>query len=475
MRSNLKQWALFSIMAFGGVACVHAPEFRGKSQAAPQKYNTPASFNNANAVASPNESLIAAEMKVEGLDVTEKEAEEVEALPKPIIGTHDLLTVPPEGEALVQKWVNYFQGRGRPHMERYLSRLGRYESYMTDILVAEGLPRELIYVALIESGFSTHARSHASAVGYWQFIRSTGRGYGLVVNSMVDERKNPRRATEAAAQYFKALYNVFGSWPLALASYNAGENRVMRSIMRNYNRDFWHLALTKQLPNETSNYVPKFIAAARIGHNPEKYGFNHVVPMPGLAYETIELKQGVSMSLMAKNLGVSTSTLRDLNPAFNTDFVPIYRGNSTEFKVPEGLKDKALAAANISATKHRYVAQEDAESHRVRSGDSLYRIARRYGTTVAALQRHNNLSNRSIIRPGMNIKIPGKGMTSNTYSQASRSAATTSASKRYHKIRRGETLYGIAKKYGVGLSALAQANNMTVRTRVQAGASILIP
>lgn len=470
MRSDLGILALGLVLVTG---CVHAPEFRGKKEAASApKYNVPASHGN-NAVATPAESLVAAEMKVDGLDITEKEAEEVEALPKPVIGTHDLLTVPPEGEPLVQKWISYFQGRGRPHMERYLSRLGRYEEYMTDILVAEGLPRELIYVALIESGFSTHARSHASAVGYWQFIRSTGRGYNLVINSMVDERKNPTRATEAASQYFKALYNVFGSWPLALASYNAGENRVMRSIMRNYTRDFWTLALTKQLPTETSNYVPKFIAAARICQEPEKYGFDHVVRMPGLAYETIELKQGVSMRLMAQNLGVSVNTLKDLNPAFNTDFVPIYRGSSTEFKVPQGMKEKAIAAASSSVTKHRYIAQEDsAESHRVRRGDSLYRIARRYGTTVAALQRHNNLSNRSIIRPGMVLKIPGKGMTSNTYAQASSKAT---GQKRYHKIRRGETLYGIAKKYGVGLSALARANNMTVKTRVQAGRSILIP
>lgn len=456
-------------------SCVHAPEFRGKSKVSqPNKYNVPASYKQNDAPAEPSQSLIAAEMKVEGLDVTEKEAEEVEAMPKPVIGTHDLLTVPPEGEALVQTWVNYFQGRGRPHMERYLSRLGRYEAYMTDILVKEGLPRELIYVALIESGFSSQAHSHASAVGYWQFIRSTGRGYNLVINSMVDERKNPRRATEAASQYFKALYNVFGSWPLALASYNAGENRVMRSIMRNYNRDFWHLAMTKQLPKETSNYVPKFIAAARIGDNPEKYGFGHVKPMEDFAYESIDLKQGISINLMAKNLGVSASTLKQLNPSFNSDFVPIYRGSSTEFRVPKGMKDQALVAANSSASKNRYVAQEDsAESHRVRRGDSLYRIARRYGTSVAALQRHNNLSSRSIIRPGMNIKIPGRGMTANTYAQ--RASASSSNSQKSHRVQRGETLYGIAKKYGVGLSALAKANNMTVRTRVQAGVKILIP
>lgn len=471
MRNDLVLLALGMVLMIGSVSCVHAPEFRGKKTAAPApKYNTPDSYKS-NAVATPNESLIAAEMKVDGLDITEKEAEEVESLPRPVIGTHDLLTVPPEGEALVQKWVAYFQGRGRPHMERYLSRLGRYETYMTDILAEQGLPRELIYVALIESGFSTHARSHASAVGYWQFISSTGRGYGLVINSMVDERKNPRRATEAAAQYFKALYNVFGSWPLALASYNAGENRVMRSIMRNYNRDFWGLALTKQLPTETSNYVPKFIAAVRICQEPAKYGFDHIVPMPGLAYETIDLKQGISMRTMANNLGVSVSALKELNPSFNTDFVPIYRGSSTEFKVPQGMKEKAIAAAQSSVSKHRYVAQDSAESHRVRRGDSLYRIARRYGTTVAALQRHNNLSNRSIIRPGMVIKIPGKGMVSNTYAQAKKS----SNGQRYHRIRRGETLYGIAQKYGVGLSKLAQANNMTVRTRVKAGASIMIP
>lgn len=464
MRMNL---ALL-ILGLFSVSCVHAPEFRGgASSAEPPKYNTPESAQKKE-VQKPNvtESLVAGEMKVDGLDVTEKEAEEVESLPKPVIGTHDLLTVPPESEPKVQMWIDYFQGRGRKHMERYLSRLGRYEGYMTDILVKEGLPRELIYVALIESGFSSHAHSHASAVGYWQFIRSTGRAYNLTVNSMVDERKDPHLATEAASQYFKALYNVFGSWPLALASYNAGENRIMRAIMRNYTRDFWELARMKQIPRETANYVPKFIAASRICNDPEKYGFAHVTPAPGLAYDTITVNHGLSMSLLAKNLGVKASLLKDLNPSFNSDFVPIYKGKTTELRVPQGMQTQAIAAAKKSVSKNRYYAKS-ADFHRVRRGDNLYKIARRYGTTVAALQAHNNLSNRNIIRPGMRLRIPGKGMTTKTYAQK--------AAKRYHRIRRGETLYGIARKYGVGLSTLAKANNMTVRTRVKAGVRIVIP
>lgn len=465
----MRLYSALSVIVVFCASCVHAPEFRESvnSKAKP-KYNTPAS---ALQKPSPTESVLAGEMKVDGLDITEKEAEEVEELPVPTIGTHDLLTVPPEGEASVQKWLNYFQGRGRPHMERYLTRLGRYETYMTDILVKEGLPRELIYVALIESGFGMHAHSHAGAVGYWQFIRSTGRGYGLIVNSMVDERKNPRRATEAAAQYFKALYNVFGSWPLALAAYNSGENRVMRAIMRNYNRDFWTLARTRQLPTETSNYVPKFIAAARICANPKMYGFGHIEAMPELSYDLIELDHGVSMRSMAANLGISLSELKDLNPAFNSDFVPIYRGKTTEFKVPKGYKDAALIAAGKSVSKSKYVAYDNSGVHRVRRGDSLYRIARRYGTSVGALQKHNNLSSSAIIRPGMKIQIPGRGQPVRNYAQASNAAGGT----RYHRIRRGETLYGIARKYGIGLSSLARANNMTVRTRVKAGVRIVIP
>ncbi len=145
-----------------------------------------------------------------------------------------------------------FQGRGRPHMERYLARSTRYEKLMKKVLRDNGLPEDLFYIALIESGFSSAATSHAAAVGYWQFIRGTGKRYGLEISPFVDERRDPVFATQAAAEYFKGLYSVFGSWYLAMASYNVGENRVKREVMNHYTRDFWELARKKRLQKKPS-------------------------------------------------------------------------------------------------------------------------------------------------------------------------------------------------------------------------------
>ncbi len=470
---NFSSYLTLGFLLSFASACVHAPEFRSqKNSNQPSQIET---LPMTSANASENKTFLESQMKVEGLDITENEAETIEALPKPIpLDVNDLLTVPPQGQQLVQRWIDYFQGRGREHMERYLSRLGKYEEYMTDILKEEGVPRDLIYVALIESGFNMHAHSHASAVGYWQFIRSTGKGYGLTINSLVDERKNPELATQAAAQYFKALYKVFGSWPLALSSYNAGENRVMRAIMRNYTRDFWTLALTRQLPKETVNYFPKFVAASLICKNPQAYGFGHVTRLPKIEFDKIELKHGISITKLAENLKVQKEELRDLNPSFNTDFVPIYSGTSVTFKVPKGLGDQALAAAENSISKTKYHAYEGESIHRVRRGDSMYRIARRYGTSVNALLAENGLSKRSVIYPGMKVRIPtNQRVAAAAYKNYNSGSVGINA--KTHRIRRGETLSGIATRYRIGLSKLASFNGLTVRSKVRIGQTVKIP
>ena len=172
----------------------------------------------------------------------------------------DLDALPLEVNRNVLQWIDYFQGRGRPHMERYLQRSTRYMPIMKKILKDNGLPEDLIYIALIESGFSSTAHSSAAAVGYWQFIKGTGRRYGLGIDSYIDERRDFVKSTQAAADYFKGLYNLFGAWYLAIASYNVGENRVKNLVMKNKTRDFWKLARENRLPDETSNYVPKILS-----------------------------------------------------------------------------------------------------------------------------------------------------------------------------------------------------------------------
>jgi membrane-bound lytic murein transglycosylase D len=189
-------------------------------------------------------------------------------------------------------------------MERYLSRSTRYAPIMKEILRKEGLPEDLIYIALIESGFSSTAHSTASAVGYWQFIRGTGKQYRLRIDSFVDERRDFERSTVAAADYFKGLYNLFGAWYLAIASYNVGENRVKGLVMRNKTRDFWKLARERRLPQETVDYVPKFLAARLIGKEPAKYGFTDVEYMPPLEFSTVSFASPIDIRRLATEMGL---------------------------------------------------------------------------------------------------------------------------------------------------------------------------
>ncbi|MCB0362478.1 MAG: lytic transglycosylase domain-containing protein, partial [Bdellovibrionales bacterium] len=244
-----------------------------------------------------------------------------------IKGTDDELTsspaqtenIPIEVNKQVQKWVNYFQGRGRRYMETYLERSSRYLPMMKAELRKQGLPEDLVYVSLIESGFSHKANSHAAAVGYWQFIRETGKIYGLRIDQFVDERRDPVLSTQAAARYFKALHNLFGNWYLALASYNTGENRVKRLVMKHFTRDFWELAKRRRLPRETANYVPKFIAATLIAKSPELYGFKNLSYEPEFAHESIELEKPISLQKLASGMSaVSYEELHRLNPMFRT-------------------------------------------------------------------------------------------------------------------------------------------------------------
>ena len=207
--------------------------------------------------------------------------------------------LPDEDHHKVDLWIRYFTGTGRELMQNYLERSTRYISLMKAIIKNQGLPEDLVYVALIESGFNSKAHSRSNAVGYWQFIKSTGRRFGLRIDHFVDERRDPELSTRAAVEFFKDLYSLFGSWHLSMASYNAGEYRVNRAMMKHYSRDFWHLIAKKSLPSETSNYVPKFIAARRIAADPAKYGFSTLQYQERLQYDTIPIIQSISLKKLS--------------------------------------------------------------------------------------------------------------------------------------------------------------------------------
>ena len=244
--------------------------------------------------------------------------------------------IPLADHPLVDAYIDYFTGRGHEHFAKWLGRLERYRPLMEPILVKYGVPKDLVFVALVESGLSAGALSRAAACGFWQFIRSTGALYGMRMDFWVDERRDFIRATEAAASYMKSLHNEFaGDWHLAWASYNAGSGRVHRAMARYEASDFWALIdHDRSLAKETRHYVPKIIAAAIIAKDPERYGFSDVVAETPLTWEEVEVNDAIDLRVVARRSRVPLDALRDLNPAILHDVTP--PGRHWRLRVPTG-------------------------------------------------------------------------------------------------------------------------------------------
>lgn len=222
----------------------------------------------------------------------------------------------------VKEWVNYFTTKDRERFARFIERGARYKDLVSSILKAEGVPPEIFYLGVIESGYVTHAKSHASAVGIWQFIKNTGKRYGLRVNRYVDERRDPVRATRAAARYLRDLYEQFNSWELALAAYNAGEGRIAQAIKRGKSRDYWRLSHLGFLPAETQDYVPKFMAAVWIGQHPAQYGFKKTTNQEYPDLVGVEFPSFVTVRSIAKVSRISKDDLELVNPHLSQGVIP---------------------------------------------------------------------------------------------------------------------------------------------------------
>jgi len=382
----------------------------------------------------------------------------------------DIKDVPLEYRYMVVKWLDYYQGRGRPHMERYLERSTRYLPMMRATLTANGLPEDLVYIPLIESGFSPRARSHAGAVGYWQFIRGTGRRYGLLIDRLVDERQDPIKSSEAAALYLKGLYNLFGSWYLAIASYNVGENRIQRAVMTHLTRSFWELAHRRAFPRETVDYVPKFIAACMIAREPEKYGFVNIDFNHPFAFDLVESAKPVDMQKLAFLMGVPFEDLKNLNQAYRTRAATPIRGK-IQLRVPVGKKLVALENLEKAYTQvtSRWVASESGV-HRVKSGENLSRIAKMYGSSVEAIRDENDLKSGALLRVGMLLRIP-EGQSK----KAKKKDSSSRVDLKIHRVKRGENLSSIAKRYRVSVKSLISENKLIRKKQVRVGNILRIP
>ncbi|MEO6463681.1 MAG: LysM peptidoglycan-binding domain-containing protein, partial [Candidatus Eisenbacteria bacterium] len=387
-------------------------------------------------------------------------------------------SIPVESHPMVDKWVDYFTGRGRPTFERWLERSGRYMDSMKAILEKEGVPTDLVHVVFVESGFNPQAKSVASAVGPWQFIRGTANLFGLKVNSWVDQRKDPEASTVAAARYLKHLHGLFNSWPLALASYNAGEGAVGRAIKRQGTRDFWSL----RLPEETRNYVPKFMAVLAISRDPSRYGFDRVAIAEPLVFDEVTIPGPVDLRALAEACGTDVTKIRELNPQFLRGAAPA-QGNEVTIRVPDGAGEElmeSLADGSLTLPKVATPADPAVLRHKVKRGESLKALALRYGVPASTIARVNKLGKSSRLRVGRTLRIPmsGSGEVGSSRVAGGKSSGkgkVAAAKSRTVHVRRGQTLSQIASTHGVSVAQLRRANGLSSRAALQAGQRLKIP
>jgi membrane-bound lytic murein transglycosylase D len=354
--------------------------------------------------------------------------------------------------------IDLYQGRLREWFEAALSRGGRYLPHIREVFASEGVPQDLAYLALVESAFHTRALSRAKAAGMWQFIPSTGRRFGLAQDWWVDERSDPEKATRAAARYLRELYDLFGDWNLALASYNAGEGRVSRAMERYGANDFWTLSRVSDLAQETRNYVPMIHAAIVVAKAADKYGFD-IAPDPVLTYDTVPVKGAVDLRVIAECVGTGVNTVQSLNPELRRLATP---NRTFRVKVPQG-KGADLTGCLETLPAEKRVAFR---THVVGRGQSLASIAKRYGARAGEIASANGLGSGKRLARGTELIIPVKAGPARDLAAATRTAI-------HHRIRSGDTLHALAQRYNTTVADLMSWNNLT-GTLLAAGNTLTI-
>jgi membrane-bound lytic murein transglycosylase D len=351
----------------------------------------------------------------------------------------------------VESNLEYFKTRGRAVFQIWLDRAARYIPVMKGIFKAKNLPEDLVYVAMIESGLNPYAVSWCRAVGQWQFMPATGKLYGLKVDWWIDERKDPIKSTNAAAEHLKDLHSLFGSWPLAIASYNAGAGKVQRAVLRTRSDDFWDLRASRYIKKETKNYVPTWMAATIIAKNPEAYGFTATAANP-YQYDEVVIEESTDLRLIARCAECTYQDIKELNPEIKRWVTPP-NYDRYMLRIPVGKKETFLA--NYDAISPEQKIKWD--RHEVRKGETLSSLAKQYNTSPESIRDINGLK-KNRIAPGKHLLIP-IDLNGKNHDQSYLSMEQTSKQQQIlYRVRRGETLNRIAKKHNVTIADIREWN-----------------
>lgn len=373
----------------------------------------------------------------------------------------------------VEYFLYYFQGNGRAFFSRWLSRSSRYIPMMKQVLKKEKLPEDLVYVAMIESGFHLQARSWANAVGPWQFISETGRRYSLRIDQWVDERQDPLKATTAAALYLKDLYEMFdGNWYLAAAGYNAGENKILRAVSMYNTSDFWELTRGSYLKRETKEYVPKLLAAAIIAKDPAHYGFADIAYLPPIEFDTVKIPSRTDLELVARLTGTTYEAIRELNPALKHWCTPPNYPDY-ELNLPKGTKTVFESAYAKISENQRFTEKTVYSRYVAKKRESLTSVAERFGTSPDALAKLNGISRQTRIA-GKRLLVPAKQTVN--FANEGRTAAKAPKGEfaKYYTVKKGDTLTELAQRFKVSTKLIAAWNNLKTKVALKPGRRLII-
>ena len=348
--------------------------------------------------------------------------------------------------------IKFFQKQGRNSFQKWLNRVSTFKPIILPILEEEGVPPELFYLAMIESGLNSKAYSYAHASGMWQFIASTGKMYGLKKDWWVDERRDFEKSTRAAAHYLKDLYKEFGDWYLAFAAYNCGSMRVKKEMRRHNSDDYWKLL---RLPPQTRNYVPNIMAALHMTINPEKYGFA-ILEKEKMEWRVISIDKTVSLEKISECANLDIGTLQIYNPELKQATIPpLKEGETYQFRLPLNASSKFDSLfAEVEVEIFQEVVFLD---HKVKRGESLWLIAKKYNVRIQDIVSINKLARAKYIKPGQVLQIPSDGY--DVYRKAAM-AKSSKSRQIFYTVRYGDTLSEIAIKYRTSVRKIKKWNGL---------------